>query len=70
MCGGGELVCPRDQSSALMPTRLPVLQGEAEWGFAHFQAVGLGERLICEPRVALSGRKEVMAVGIKLLTCS
>lgn len=53
-----------------MPTRLPVLQGEAEWGFAHFQAVGLGERLICEPRVALSGRKEVMAVGIKLLTCS
>lgn len=53
-----------------MPTRLPVLQGEAEWGFAHFQAVGLGERLICEPRVALSGRKEDMAVGIKLLTCS
>lgn len=66
----GWLVYLRDQSSALMPTSLPVFKGEAELGFAHFQAVGPGERLICEPHVALSGRKEDMAVGIKLLTCS
>lgn len=67
---GVQLVCPRDQSSALMPTKLPMLKREAELGFAHFQAVGPGKRLICEPHVALSGRKEDMAVGIKVLTCS